>query len=225
MGAFFTVFGISFGLALTGALQPGPLLTYTIQTTLDTRRRGWLTGARVIAGHAALELTLVIALLLVIGLADLLRSETTVRIIGVAGTLFLFFLAFLTLRDVFYKKVDLPGYGGARDAPRGRFLANPYAGGVVISMSNPFWWVWWALTGLGLMSRYDISFANIPLFVGFFAGHELADLGWYSAVSIMAHTGRRWFTRKIYHLILVGTAVLTAVLAVIILIGAFLYRK
>jgi threonine/homoserine/homoserine lactone efflux protein len=83
MATFFTVFGLSFLTALSGALQPGPLLTYTIAQTLRTRQHGWLTGARVIAGHAAIEAVLIVGLIL--GLAALLTNKITVWIIGSVG--------------------------------------------------------------------------------------------------------------------------------------------
>ena len=64
IGALWMIFSLSFLLSLSGALMPGPLLTYTIVRTLRTAERGWLTGARVIAGHAALESVLICGLVL-----------------------------------------------------------------------------------------------------------------------------------------------------------------
>jgi len=53
MASLWIVFSISFVVALSGALMPGPLLTYTVARTVRTPRRGWLTGALVIAGEVA----------------------------------------------------------------------------------------------------------------------------------------------------------------------------
>jgi len=55
-----TIFASSFVIALSGALMPGPLLTATIS---ESSQRGFVAGPLMIAGHAILELTLVIALL------------------------------------------------------------------------------------------------------------------------------------------------------------------
>jgi threonine/homoserine/homoserine lactone efflux protein len=222
MAAFLTVFGLSFLTALTGALQPGPLLTYTIIQTLRAPRHGWLTGPKIIAGHALIEAALIIGLLL--GLSALLTNELTVRIIGAAGTLFLLLLAFLVLRDVFYIKVALPGKEAARDGERRGIVNNPYFGGALISMSNPFWWIWWATLGFFFMRQYGVSLGNVPLLAAFFLGHECGDLGWYSLVSVMTHTGRRWLNQKAYHVILVIIAVALVGFAGFLLYSTFQYK-
>ena len=72
IGALWVIFSLSFLLSLSGALMPGPLLTYTIVRTLRTEQGGWLTGARVIAGHAALESVLLCGL--VLGVVGFLRA-------------------------------------------------------------------------------------------------------------------------------------------------------
>ena len=61
---FWVIFSLSFLVALTGAISPGPLLTYTIVKSVDGGKRGYLMGLWVILGHAILEMPLVIFLLL-----------------------------------------------------------------------------------------------------------------------------------------------------------------
>jgi threonine/homoserine/homoserine lactone efflux protein len=216
------VFGLSFLTALTGALQPGPLLTYTIIKTLAAPRRGWLTGARIIAGHALIELAIVVAILQ--GLASILTNMTTVRIIGISGTLFLLFLAFLVFRDIFVKNVDLPNNNTESFTRKKGVFKNPILGGIFISMSNPFWWIWWATLGFFFMQKYDVSLGNIPLLISFYLGHELGDLSWYSLVSIMTHTGRRWLNQRRYQVILGGTAVILVGFAGFIFFSSFQYQ-
>jgi threonine/homoserine/homoserine lactone efflux protein len=48
----FMIFSFSFLVALTGAMAPGPLLTYTIIKSAKTAKRGYLMGIWIIAGHA-----------------------------------------------------------------------------------------------------------------------------------------------------------------------------
>jgi threonine/homoserine/homoserine lactone efflux protein len=222
MAAFFTVFGLSFVTALSGALQPGPLLTYTIAQTLKAPRRGWFTGPLIIAGHAVIELVLIIALLL--GLSALLKNEVTVRVIGTAGAAFLVLLALLTLRDVFIKKVSLP----RRDEVKANGLKGamnlPWLGGALVSMSNPFWWIWWATLGFFFMRQYNVTLQAPALLLAFFIGHEMGDLGWYSLVSIMTHIGKRWISQRVYHIILVVIAVALAGFAAFLLYSTYRYQ-
>ena len=64
ISAFWVIFSFSFLVALTGAMAPGPLLTYTIIKSVKTRKRGYLMGLWIIIGHAFLEMGIIILLLL-----------------------------------------------------------------------------------------------------------------------------------------------------------------
>ncbi len=50
---FWALLVLSFLTALTGALSPGPLFTFTIEKSLACGRRGWSVGFLAILGHAA----------------------------------------------------------------------------------------------------------------------------------------------------------------------------
>lgn len=56
------IFIISFLVALSGALFPGPLLNFTIYKALK-QKRGYLTAIYILLGHSTIELALIIALL------------------------------------------------------------------------------------------------------------------------------------------------------------------
>jgi len=88
-------------------------------------------------------------------------------------------------------------------APQGRTAGttsllgrmDPVAAGALVSMSNPYWWIWWVTVGAAFLLRFDITLARWPALAAFFLGHELGDLGWYTAVSILLHLGRRRIPR------------------------------
>jgi threonine/homoserine/homoserine lactone efflux protein len=194
IGALWMIFSLSFLLSLSGALMPGPLLTYTIVRTLRTEKRGWLIGARVIAGHAALECMLLFGL--VLGVVGFLRAPAAAKIIGVGGAALLFYMGIGLIREtVRGRGIDLTGDSMPGREPAGRVsLAgrmNPVVAGALVSMSNPYWWVWWVTVGAAFLLRFDITLPRWPALAAFFLGHELGDLGWYSAVSILLHLGRR----------------------------------
>jgi len=54
LSALWLIFSLSFVMSLSGALMPGPMLTYTIARAVRSGRAGWLLGPRVVIGHAAL---------------------------------------------------------------------------------------------------------------------------------------------------------------------------
>lgn len=196
----------SFVVALSGALVPGPLLTYTIMKTLETEKRGSIVGVLVIAGHALLESVLVI--LLLAGFASLLRNELTIRIIGTVGGVVLVYLGGRLIYDLQKGRVEnvfLNKHPGEK-AASARRLPGAFLGGVLISMSNPYWWIWWASIGLAFMVQYDISFRNPVGLISFMAGHEAGDLAVYWLVSIVVALGRRKISGRAYKVVLFACA-------------------
>ncbi|MEW6218141.1 MAG: LysE family transporter [Thermodesulfobacteriota bacterium] len=196
------IFSLSFLVALTGAMAPGPLLTYTIVRAIGSHH-GYLMGLWIVLGHAALELALIAGLLW--GLALFLAQAAVVRAIGVAGGFVLILFGAGLLRDVAAGRIatDLAAVeeGGATAGRWGR--ANPVLGGAVISMANPYWWVWWASIGAAFMSQFGVSFDSWPTLAVFFLGHEAGDLAWYLVVSAGAFWGRQRLSRRAYHAVLV----------------------
>jgi threonine/homoserine/homoserine lactone efflux protein len=216
LSTLWIVFSLSFVMSLSGALMPGPLLTYTIARTLRTERAGWLTGARVIAGHAALEGLLLCGL--VLGVVEFLHTPLAAKIIGVAGAALLLYMGVGLIREtVRGKGIELAAAGtttGKKGSLAGRM--HPVLAGALVSMSNPYWWIWWVTIGSAFLLRFDITLGRWQALAAFFLGHELGDLGWYSAVSIVLHLGRRRIPRG------VTTGILAVCGAAIIAFAAYL---
>jgi threonine/homoserine/homoserine lactone efflux protein len=191
----FAIFSTSFLIALSGALMPGPLLTVTIS---ESSRRGFLMGPLLVAGHAVLELALVAGLLL--GLAPFLQLPSVFAATALIGSLVLFWMAFGMFRSLRSLRLSW-------EASQGR-KRHPLLNGILMSIANPYWILWWATIGLGyiLYSR-QFGFWGV---VFFFTGHILADLIWYSLISAAVAGGRHFLTDGIYRgLIAVCAAFLT----------------
>jgi threonine/homoserine/homoserine lactone efflux protein len=182
-------------------------------------------GLWIIAGHALIEMCIIFFLLL--GFSFVLAHVAVVRMIGVVGGLILLYFGFAIIRDVSRGRVKsdfldmgTPLESVGRDPASGRgqitsitkpnallpsdrrLMANPVLGGIVVSMSNPYWWVWWATIGFAFMIQFDVSFAKWPSLLAFFLGHEAGDLAWYLVVSSLSFFGIRHLSRKAYHTIL-----------------------
>jgi len=210
---FWVIFSFSFLVALTGAIAPGPLLTYTIIKSAKAGKRGYLMGIWIIAGHAILEIAIII--LLLSGFSFILKNIIVVRIIGIIGGLILVWLGFSITRDVFMGKISAdflnPSDNGQKTADvdfssfslKERGLENPVIGGIMVSMSNPYWWVWWATIGFAFMTQFNISLKEYTKLAAFFIGHEAGDLVWYLLVSILAFFGLRRLNKKAYYGVLI----------------------
>lgn len=184
MATLSAIFLSSFLVALSGALMPGPLLTVTIS---ESPRRGFATGPLLIAGHGLLELTLVAAIFM--GLAPLLQQPGVFTVIALSGAGILLWMA----AGMFRALPTLSLAPGSVEAFRGRSLVVT---GILMSLANPYWSVWWVTIGLG----YILQSSQFGLWgvVFFFVGHILADFLWYSAVSTAVAKGGRLLTDRLY---------------------------
>ena len=174
----------SFMIALSGALVPGPLFTITVS---ESARRGASTGPLLILGHAILEILIII--LILSGLSPYLKHEATRYVISLAGGSMLVLMGFMILKDLRSLRLDL----SAGVEKKG---INLVLTGIVGSLANPYWVIWWATIGLGyLVSSMKYGFAGVAVF---FLGHISADLIWYSAISYAVARGRKIIQEKAY---------------------------
>jgi threonine/homoserine/homoserine lactone efflux protein len=205
------IFSFSFLVALTGAMAPGPLLTYTMIKSVTTRKRGYLVGLWVIIGHAVIEMVIILFLLL--GFSFVLKNILIVRSIGVIGGIILIYFGGSIIRDVYQKKIPTDFLKSVENPDnhvtkkREYSLENPVIGGMMISLANPYWWIWWATIGFAFMLQFEISFEKWPNLLAFFLGHEAGDLVWYLLVSILSFFGLRRLNKKAYYGFLVVCSV------------------
>lgn len=174
----------SFVIALSGALVPGPLFTLTVS---ESARKGFRAGPLIILGHGLLELTIVFLLVFEI---TILSGENAKTYTGLVGGLVLIVMGGMLIRDARTAQLN---YSSETDERSG---INPVIAGIVGSLSNPYWTVWWVTIGLGyLVSSLRFGMWGV---VAFFAGHISADLAWYSIVSFAVARGRRIMGEKGY---------------------------
>jgi len=178
--------------------MPGTLLTVTIS---ESSRRGAVAGPLLILGHGILELALLLALLL--GLAPLFNQVWFFVSISLVGGGILLWMAVGMLRALPSLRLSWDAQGNARQ--------NLVLTGVLMSLANPYWIIWWAT--IGIKCILDSKQYGGWGIVVFFTGHILADLAWYAIISTAVGTGRRFFTDRIYRGLIGACAVILAVFA------------
>lgn len=184
--------GTSFTLALSGALMPGPLLTITVA---EAARRGTRAGPLLITGHALLELVLV--LLVIEGLGSWLRKPPVIGAIALAGGFLLLLMGITMIRQA--PGLSLPSASPA--AAERRFkTGNPILLGIIGSLSNPYWIIWWVTIGLGYLTTAG-RFGRAGI-IAFFLGHIAADFGWYILVAYGVSRGRRIASDRGYRILI-----------------------
>jgi len=186
------LFITAFLVGLSGAMMPGPLLTVTIA---ESAQRGFKAGPLIVLGHAILELALIIALLA--GLSLYLQKPVVTTVISIIGGAFLLFMGFNMIKDVLQGRVALEN--SENDA--GKVInMHPVVAGILVSVSNPFWSIWWATIGLTYLTM-ALKSGAVGI-TSFFSGHIMADLLWYSLIAAAIAGGRRFLKQQVYQTII-----------------------
>jgi threonine/homoserine/homoserine lactone efflux protein len=188
---YFSIFLMSFTIALSGALMPGPLLTTVIS---ESAKHGFKSGPLLILGHAILE-ALTVGLI-VFGLAGFISNTLTMRLIAAIGSMVLLYFGVAMI-------ASLPGLSlkSKKTSPK---TSNLVLLGITVSASNPYFAFWWLTIGLGLVLAAQKQ--GLLAILIFFAGHITADLGWYSLVSWGISKGREFISDRVYRGIILACA-------------------
>jgi threonine/homoserine/homoserine lactone efflux protein len=215
----------SFLVGLSGAMMPGPVLTVTIGETVARlregtpthapksptaasqsleggrpiggrgRSRGAMVGPLIVLGHGMLEILLVAGV--VLGLGELLVRGPVIGLIGILGSVVLLWMAWGMFRSV--------GGISLRAGEVSRSRRHPILAGVLTTLSNPYWTIWWATIGLGYIAL-SLRLGPIGL-VAFYLGHVLSDLAWYGTISVTLALGGGLLTDRLYRVLVTGCAV------------------
>lgn len=160
----------------TGALAPGPLLAAGVALGA---RGGARAGLALAAGHAAVELPLVLAL--GAGVVPLAGADGAGRIVSAVGAAGMFAFAAIHARQALARR-------GSGNGARGASARGALAVGAALSAANPFFWAWWATVGLKLAA--DSSSLLGPWGPpALFALHIPMDIAWLGAVAALAARG------------------------------------
>lgn len=185
----FTLFTTAFLVGLSGAMMPGPLLTVTIS---ESARRGFIVGPLLVFGHGLLEMLLIVAL--IAGLSSLLSDPAVTSIIAILGGIVLIYMGSNMSWQAIQSNIAVDM--GNDIKPTNRDGMHPLLAGIVISIANPYWIIWWATIGLTYLT-VALNLGKLGLF-SFFFGHILADLTWYSLIAVLVSGSRRFLKPTLY---------------------------
>ena len=184
------VFLSALTVGFSGAMMPGSLLTYTIRQSLSTGPRA---GFIVAAGHAALELILVV--LIFLGFGGLLQSGAVQIGIGLIGGALLAYMGIDMIAGAIRNtiKVKMDGHDAKT---KSLFLS-----GIAVSAMNPYFLLWWAVIGLGfIMQAYVASgLAGVGVY---YLGHISADFIWYGFISAVVGTTKKFIKETPYRVVI-----------------------
>ncbi len=225
MTALATVFATTFAVSLTGALSPGPVFALTAREAI---RRGFWAGPAIAAGHGLLELVVVVGLSA--GLRAVVDDDAFIGPVALFGGAVLLWMGIELLRAAPRARLELSREAASaveageprwsrslvaavtgRNAPvpleEPRSLAlTMAAAGVIVSLSNPYWTLWWASIGADYLRRaLDAGPGGVPVF---YTAHVLSDVLWLTFVAFILASGRRLVTTTLYRTLLAAFGIL-----------------
>ncbi len=195
------------GISLTGVMLPGPMTAATIAKGYSDKH----AGAWIAAGHAVIEIPLIAVIYAVIyfGFEHFIDAPQVERGIYLAGGLMLLYLGFRMFRAT----------GEATDAVGG-LPASSLVTGIVITGTNPAFYIWWATIGVALVSgAAKFGLAGVILFT---LVHLPCDLAWSEFLSVSTYESRRWWTQKVRRIVFSVCALILAGFGVWFCLSAFL---
>ena len=186
----------------SGVLSPGPLFFINV---LYGSRYGSFIGLKIASGHAIVEFPLIIALSY--GLYSFSYtshlSEVIIKFIGLTGGIFLLFFSSLQIISILKEK--------SNNSQEIRDFKNPILVGIIFTILNPFFIVWWLTIGSKLISDSVINFGIVEGISIIFLSHIWMDYFWLWFTSFMINKGKSIMKEKIYRIFVFTISVILGI--------------
>ncbi len=194
------------GISLTGVMLPGPMTAATIAKGYSDRH----AGIRIAAGHAVIEIPLIAVMAVIYFRSGSLASSPQVeKVIYLVGGVMLLYLGF----RMFRANRMAPGVVGG-------LPASSFVTGVVITGTNPSFYLWWVTAGAILIAG-AARFGLIG-FILLAVVHLPSDFVWSEFLSVGTFESRRWWTQRVQRIVFSVCALVLAGFGIWFCISAFL---
>jgi threonine/homoserine/homoserine lactone efflux protein len=153
-------------ISLSGVMTPGPMFAVTVAKSYHSP---W-AGVQISLGHAVVEVPII--LLIYFGFSHFFQNIVVQIVLSIVGGCMLIWMGismFRARKEVVQTGKDL-SYNGV-------------TAGIIMSISNPFFLLWWATVGIALVAKFfEFGIVGLPILV---VTHWSCDLIWLSIVSLV----------------------------------------
>jgi threonine/homoserine/homoserine lactone efflux protein len=132
------------------------------------------------------------------GFGEFLKVPPVMAAVSVGGGIILLVMGRDMIKSASSMSIvmDKEDVGHGREDRVSVWQDNPVIAGVLCSLSNPYWIIWWVTIGLGyLVAAGKYGFYGL---CAFFLGHIAADYAWYVAVATGISRGRSIMSDTVY---------------------------
>lgn len=164
-------------ISLSAVMTPGPLTALAIAKGYENGK----AGVFIACGHGVIEFPIIY--LIYLGLIQIFTSGLIKTVIGLLGGTVLIYMGvqmFKSRGEATLKGKALP--------------YNPLIGGMIATITNPYFFLWWATVGVDLGLK-ALSF-GFSAFLLFSLTHWSCDLFWDALVSLLTFKSKSLWTER-----------------------------
>ena len=194
-------------LSASGVLSPGPLFFANL---IYGSRQGFRGGIQMASGHTIVELPII--LILSFGLFHFSVTSNVhnaaLKSIGLLGGIAIIIFSMLQIRSVVIRKKNNTNPGNLIERTKYSLSDKPVLGGIIFSLLNPFFLVWWFTVGLKIISDAISLFGIVLGSLAVFIFHIWMDYVWLGGTSFLVQKGVSILDVRFYNIFLLGLSVL-----------------
>ncbi|MGZ8880359.1 MAG: LysE family transporter [Halobacteriota archaeon] len=196
-------------MGFSGAIVPGPMLTVSMTEAI---KKGYRAGTSVVFGHVIAETGMIV--LLALGLSQIIGLKAPFIAICIIGGAFLVFMGVNLIKSG-QRNVSIEI---TEEEPK--FVHGPIYGGLITSVSNPYFFMWWFTVGATFVFE-GLRLAGLVGLAAFLIGHWASDFSWYGFVSLCTERGAAVAGDKAYRFVLIGCGVFLSLLGLVFVYSGF----
>lgn len=99
----------------------------------------------------------------------------------------------------------------------GGLSVGPFTGGIIVSISNPAFFLWWAVIGLPMLGHAR-DFAGIMGIYAWTIGILVALFLWYGGISFISAQGKERIPRNLFRLISVACGLFLVLMGILFIV-------
>lgn len=196
-------------LSASGVLSPGPLFFANL---IYGSRQGFRGGIKMASGHTIVELPII--LMLSFGLfhysVTSFAHNATLKSIGLLGGITIVVFSMLQIRSVVIREKNR-SLGNLIDRTKYSLSNKPILNGMIFSLLNPFFIVWWFTVGLKIISDSISLFGIVLGGLAVFIFHIWMDYVWLGGTSFLIQKGVSILDVRFYNIFLLGLSILLVI--------------
>jgi threonine/homoserine/homoserine lactone efflux protein len=165
------------GISLSGVMMPGPMFAVVLAKSYKSP---W-AGTQMSLGHAVIEVPLI--LLIRFGFGSFFEYAAVQLILSLVGGAMIVWMGI----SMFRARATVVREG--KDSPYNAFVA-----GIVMTVLNPFFLLWWATVGIALVMKFT-DYGMIGLLVMNIT-HWACDFVWLSFLSVSVYKTHSFLSKR-----------------------------